>query len=368
MTTTRDAAKRGRKPIPQAALSILLAMTLFSACDDKHTNGLVTDAAGPAQDGSAGQGDDERGQAATTTANSNAACVSIQPFYWEIGDRLGKLAGGTASQAGAIVPAAGTPMLIASASKWFFGAFVVEKRAGQLTANDLSALTMRAGYTGLRYASCIKLVRANQDAETVHDCFVAKNLTGQNDDFDPAAVGRFHYNGGHFQALADGDLGLGASTNSALQATIAASIGADLDFSYDSPQLAAGIQSSGQGYAAFLRTILSGKLRIRDLLGANAVCTNPATCPEAAYTPIPGDESWHYSLGHWVEDDPMVGDGAFSSPGAFGFYPWIDAGKTTYGILARHASVSLTGNDPVAVESVVCGRLIRKAWFAQAAQ
>jgi hypothetical protein len=79
-------------------------------------------------------------------------------------------------------------------------------------------------------------------------------------------------------------------------------------------------------------------------------------------------KSWHYAIAHWVEDDPTVGDGAFSSPGAFGFYPWIDAGKTTYGVLARHANVSLSGNDPVAVESVVCGRAIRKAWFTSVAQ
>jgi len=32
-----------------------------------------------------------------------------------------------------------------------------------------------------------------------------------------------------------------------------------------------------------------------------------------------------------------VGDGAFSSPGAFGFYPWIDRTKTNYGVLARSA-------------------------------
>ena len=32
----------------------------------------------------------------------------------------------------------------------------------------------------------------------------------------------------------------------------------------------------------------------------------------------------------------MAGDGAFSSPGLFGFYPWIDAGKTYYGVLARY--------------------------------
>jgi hypothetical protein len=37
-------------------------------------------------------------------------------------------------------------------------------------------------------------------------------------------------------------------------------------------------------------------------------------------------------------------------------------------VLARHASVSLTGNDPVAVASVLCGRTIRKAWFTATVQ
>jgi len=51
----------------------------------------------------------------------------------------------------------------------------------------------------------------------------------------------------------------------------------------------------------------------------------------------------------------VVGDGAFSSPGAFGFYPWIDRTKTSYGVVARN---EMGG----ALTSVFCGRLIRKAW------
>jgi hypothetical protein len=376
-----------RKP-KSLRVSLVLGAAALCGCGSKHAAGSQQDDAGATQEGadvavgqatdgvivvapsidSAAAGNDPRGQAAAATANSSAACLGIQPFYWEIGSREGKLAGGTASQAGATTPAASTQMLIASSSKWIFGAYVVERRAGQLTANDLAALTMRSGYTGLRYASCIKLLRANQDAETVHDCFVANNLTGANSDFDAAAVGKFHYNGGHFQWLADGDLGLGTTNNASLQSAVAAQVGTDFVFTYDSPQLAGGIQSSGADYAIFLRRILAGGLHIHDLLGSNAVCTNPSTCPDAEYTPIPSSESWHYSLGHWVEDDPVAGDGAFSSPGAFGFYPWIDGGKTTYGVLARHASVTLSGNDPVAVESVVCGRLIRKAWFTGVAQ
>lgn len=77
---------------------------------------------------------------------------------------------------------------------------------------------------------------------------------------------------------------------------------------------------------------------------------------------MPSSESWHYSIGHWVEDDPVVGDGAFSSAGSFGFYPWIDADKTTYGVLARSESA---GNG---IDSVDCGRLVRRAWITAVAR
>src|SRR5262245_38951485 len=67
----------------------------------------------------AGSGSSSRAQAAAVTANTDPACVDIQPFYWEIGDRNSVLAGGTASATGGTVPDADTTMLIASASKWF---------------------------------------------------------------------------------------------------------------------------------------------------------------------------------------------------------------------------------------------------------
>jgi len=59
---------------------------------------------------------------------------------------------------------------------------------------------------------------------------------------------------------------------------------------------------------------------------------------------------------------PAVGDGAFSSAGAFGFYPWIDAGRRYYGVIARRDSAG-EGYD-----SARCGRLIRKAWLSGVAQ
>lgn len=300
--------------------------------------------------------------AATTTATGNATCATIAPFYWEIGDKNGVLASATTGD-GSVTSV--TPMLIASSSKWLFGAYVVERHSGTLTADDLKALTMKTGYTNFVYGDCLRALPANQAAETVDQCF----NSGSNNLYTAANDGKFYYNGGHFQWLADNDLALGPDNSAQLTTDVAAQIGQDFGFSYNSPQLAGGVQSTGADYAIFLRKLLNGQLRIAGMLGSNAVCTNPGNCADAVYTPIPQTESWHYSLAHWVEDDPSVGDGSFSSPGAFGFYPWIDRTKAYYGVLARYDS-----NTGGAVEttpyytSVVCGRAIRKAWLTGVVQ
>jgi hypothetical protein len=73
-------------------------------------------------------------------------------------------------------------------------------------------------------------------------------------------------------------------------------------------------------------------------------------------TPFP-QEAWHFSIGHWVEDNPATnGDGAFSGAGSFGFYPWIDSTKSYYGIVSRNEQYG-------AYPSVQCGRLIRRAFI-----
>lgn len=155
--------------------------------------------------------------------------------------------------------------------------------------------------------------------------------------------------------------GLGAMNNAALAAEIGAQIGPEITISYNQPQLAGGADMSASEYAKMLRKILGGQLEMKNALGTHPVCVDPASCPDAISAPSPQGEKWHDSVGHWVEDDPTVGDGAFSSPGAFGFYPWVDKTKTLYGIVAR---VSPTG----AITSVKCGRLIRKAFVTGVAQ
>ena len=57
---------------------------------------------------------------------------------------------------------------------------------------------------------------------------------------------------------------------------------------------------------------------------------------------------------------------AYSSPGSFGFYPWVDLDRKLYGVLARQTE-AFTGNDEGYL-SVQCGRLIRLAWKTGVAQ
>jgi hypothetical protein len=336
----------------RAAASALLATVGLVAC-----GGGGGDAPSPAPSPApapppAGPTLTQRTQAATATANSSLnACAVAAPFYWEVGDRASALASGAVDQATGPRWRADTVMSIASASKWLWGAYAVERRAGVLTADDVKALNFTAGYAS--FEGCGR-------TQTVDQC-LAQPVSGApnaatNGTYTAADDGFFAYGGGHMQQHASA-LGLGAMANAALATEQRRLLGTDIAMSYSQPQPAGGVQTTPLDYARFLRKLLSAELRIGAVLGTQSVCTNPRTCTTARNTPIPATESWRYALGHWVEADPAVGDGAFSSPGAFGFYPWVDATRQWYGVLARE---SISGTP--AMDSVRCGRLIRQAW------
>jgi hypothetical protein len=290
--------------------------------------------------------------AATATAHSSGnACAPIRPFYWEIGDKTQRLAGGSVNAAGnGTVHEAGTVMNIASASKWLYGAYVAEQRGGALTTEDIAFLNFRSGHVSL------PALNGCQQNDTIASCLAR----GSNGAQTPAEVGRFHYDGGHMQkhaSLPAPGMALGAMNNAQLATELRRVLGTDIALTFSQPQPAGGVRTSAKDYALFLRKLLNKQLKMGSLLGHYPVCTNPQTCTTATYTPF-ATESWHYSIGHWVEDDPSRGDGAFSSAGAFGFYPWIDATRSYYGVLARTA---LFGNGN---ESAACGAAVRRAWIS----
>lgn len=289
-----------------------------------------------------------RSLAANATATGKA-CATITPFYWEIGDKTRLLGSGSVNKVGGTTSYVATSaMAIASASKWLYGTYVAERRNGQLSPEDIQFLTFSSGYTQMPVAGCAR-------TDTVGSC-AERDSNGVQ---DPATVDKFDYNGGHMQKHASlpNGMNLGALDNTALAAEMSRVLGAEVSLAYSQPQLAGGVFTNAKNYAVVLRKLLGRQLQMADLLGSHAVCTSPTTCTSAVYSPFPG--SFHYSLGHWVEDDPAQGDGAFSSAGLFGFYPWIDASKTYYGIVARFDA---TGAGAGAA-SQGCGARIRKAWM-----
>ena len=297
--------------------------------------------------------------AAQNSAATDPLCAvsKLGDFYWEIGNATSTTPIASGSIGTGSV-AASSYFNIASSSKWIFGAYVLEKKGIDVvrsTASISDGLRFLSGYTGLNDTACA-------GTGTVNACFIA-GMNGNTSQPDPTTVGKFDYDGGHDQKLAAVDMGLGnfnaAQLTTEYQNTLGLSKGfnmAPLD-----PLMAGGMMGTATDYALFLRKMMNQQLVIGSHLGENAVCTLPDNCPgKVAYSPIVAlQEPWTYSYNHWVES--QYGNGsidAYSSPGKWGFYPWISGDKKYYGIVSRHDT-----NPTAYAVSVLCGRQIRKAFL-----
>lgn len=300
---------------------------------------------GGSEESGAGLTDSQRAAAATDTARNNPLCAAdrLGSYYWEIGNKDGALASGSIGPGNI---GADTAMDIASASKWPFAAYVVEKYANW--RNYLPYLHFTSGYSNFSNAVC-------QNDDTVAQC-----MNGGINSAEEAA-GTFHYEGGHMQQLGI-DLGLGQMHADNLANEVSGTLG--VPFQYVSAQPPGGIHTSARTYATFLRRLLvdsRSPLQLGPLLGSSAVCTDPEHCNASTDNTFIS-EPFDYSLGHWVENiatTTPASNFAYSSAGAFGFYPWVDFDRKLYGIVARQ-------NYNLAVRqgysSLECGRLLRLAW------
>lgn len=314
--------------------------------------------------------------AAAQAATLGQSCKGLN-FYWEIGDANGNARSGngpagtartkvTADQAG----------YIASAGKWLYGAYVLEKTGGSLDATyDAPYLNFTSGHHALK--TCI--------GKTVGDCGADRNNPQTTAD-----AGKFHYESGHMQAHAAKDARGLLAIKTLKAAQLGPAIGSKLNISglkYSGVVLAGDANLDSVNYTQFLRQILNGTLKMKGFLGTAAVCASDdegfgnnrvrycgtegrnvalfspphlndqlnAGNPNASGAKWAANgERWQYSVGHWVEKD-----GTYSSPGAFGYYPWIDKDKKWYGVLARYEF----GNLLAYQKSVVCGRAVRNAWL-----
>lgn len=328
------------------ALCLLSSVMIMASCGGGGDSGTSATTAAAA--------------AAAATASSNSLCNAIRPFYWEIGDRTGVLASGSVGTGFT----ADTTVNIASASKWLFAAYVIEKY-GDVAAN-VPYLNFTSGYSNFDNSLCLP-------SQTVAQC----NNGAINVAEASAVPPIFHYQGGHMQQFAATDSVLSGLHIGTLAAEINSRIGNDVGLAYVEPQPPGGVQTTAREYAVFLRKLLVGaspSLRLGGLLGTHAVCTQPsATCNASIETAAKLPDNFHYSLGHWIEDDPAAtpsSNFAYSSAGAFGFYPWVDAGRTLYGIVSRQdpSVVGETEGTGEGYSSIRCGRLIRLAWKTGVAQ
>ena len=313
----------------------------------------------------------EQRQAAAEAAAAAAPCKGLS-LYWEIGDAGGRLGSGDGTGAKVDPSKVG---YIASAGKWLYGAYVIEKRGGTLLPEDIKPLNFTSGYSNLQ--SC----RAGAAGDTVGSCGVKENNA-----YDPDTVNKFFYDSGHMEfhgatvaAMGISDLKTASYVKQgdpdqafeALGTVIGRTLGLPrLD--YDSVVLAGGAKLDTQSYIGFLRRILKGELGMRNYLDADQVCasdnnefylprstdkpcpqTNPGVALESPPDVPPDYEQWRYAAGHWIEND-----GTYSSGGAFGFYPWINRDKTLYGVVARYGFPNMTAYKA----SFQCGRAIRNAW------
>jgi hypothetical protein len=323
--------------------------------------------------------------AANATAQQNALCKAVYPFYAEIGTKNQVL---WSIQVGTSPPGRTTGMGIDSATKWAYSYYIAQIRGSlaAYTTADIQAFNMDDGYVNLGESpggsSCPQSLNPRTPAQCILQSPGPNGQPGQAygaqvTDQGPgspgvpgaSAVGAFFYQGGHDMVHGVNHSPLFNLTDPQISVAIGNQVGVVMAFTQ--PLLSGGIATSTANYATMLQNMLNNSYYLTSILpSTDTICTDPGgnysnqtvggvpgptNCP-AQYSPIP--ELWQYGLGFWKETDPAVnGDGAYSSPGSDGYYPWIDVSETFYGVLAR---ASGGGNG---YPSAQCGRLIRRAWI-----
>lgn len=109
------------------------------------------------------------------------------------------------------------------------------------------------------------------------------------------------------------------------------------------PRLAGGMHWTATEYLAFLGKLFDGTLLSTESAQGMFSDHTPGGAVNIAYSPVVDglNEMWHYGLGNWLECRSTSWRPAcatarrYSSPGAYGAYPFIDFGVGFYGILAR---------------------------------
>lgn len=253
---------------------------------------------------------------------------------------------------------------IASASKWLTSATLlalVEQGVMQLDdrpqdyldywsrdpADWRSAITLEQllSFTAGFHRSPSQPGCIGNEAVALQDCVAEWYAIG----VDAAPGTTFHYGPVHMQvAAAMAEVASGQRWQEVVELTLAipyqlGSIG----FAGNNPRASGGATSSAEAYAKFLQVQLSGNLipLTLDTLAMERTTALMISSKPASLTQSNAD--WHYGLGAWRECNQPVWDAqcdtrmVVSSPGAFGWYPWIDLDNGYYAVLAMEEPLTL---------------------------
>lgn len=136
----------------------------------------------------------------------------------------------------------------------------------------------------------------------------------------------------------------------------------------DNPRYSGGMLGSADDYAKILTAILSGNL----VSDRAALLRDRTTGTSTAYL-LPALENtmldWHYGFGFWIECDSVPFQAScneqptISSPGAFGFLPWVDFKEGYWAILAMREPIGI-GQSP-STKSVELEQILQPMIAAQ---
>lgn len=111
------------------------------------------------------------------------------------------------------------------------------------------------------------------------------------------------------------------------------------------PRIAGGVSSTANDYLHFMQMIFEkGRYKGKQFLSAASVeimLQDQTNGAETGYSPynkytVAGSQRTAYGMGNWLLN---VADANLNtSPGAFGFTPWIDRKKGYYGVIAVKSS------------------------------
>jgi len=199
------------------------------------------------------------------------------------------------------------------------------------------------------------------DAYTVQSCVAEWYEVGV--DVEPGTT--YYYGPVHMQvAAAMAEIAAGQPWGEVVELTIAIPLGlTSTRFEGNNPRASGAAISTAIDYAEFLQAQLAGELlpaRFDDLfterLSGLQVVSRPAAIDD-------NNVDWYYGLGVWRECNEPIWSASceaqtrVSSPGAFGWYPWLDLDNGYYAVLAMEEPVTFVSSP--ASDSVELGLVLQ---------